>query len=576
MSRSDSEWRAARREVILACGAVLVLLGAGILATAAATKHELKYWSLFFDQFAAMEPPAMAIVALFTVAVLLVAVLSRRDEHDERDVLDERFTWPRWALPVLAAAVGLIVVTGLLVVFRNYYVADDEYASWLLAHVFARGRTQASVPPQWCPYIRAITPDEMVFPKSCTWGMRVLPVHSIIRAGFLRIHADWLAGAAIAAASILLMFSIARKLWPDRPAHAWLAVIIFATSTQFLFMSMTMFAMPTTLLLTLAWLWLYVHDRWWSIALLPAVSLTAFGTHSPVAHLLWLPPFVLRYAVQRRWTAFLYVAVGVFGALAFWTAHLGFAQSPSSATTVSAVASNVAAPARGVFSAVFTVLGNTRSNSTVNAMDMTLLATWSTPIVMIALILGLLSWASLNGVIRTCALSFLLIILGRGIVSALQGEGFGYRLAYESLGNLALVAVCGIETLVAAVGSMRASRLVVASIVATLLVQLPLRAWQVERFAAPWARTYRWLASQPADVVVFNPGDVMWGRQLLRNDPFFEQKPVLVSEPELPKDGLEKLRAQYPGRVRVVTKAELMQFGLERWPLMFGSLRVAE
>lgn len=576
MSGERSEAAPARREIVVACLAALVLLTAGVFANAAAVKRELKYQSLFFEQFAAMEMPAVAVTAVFVIGIVLIAVSRRRSSVAGDDVaaFDPSSTAPRWALPALLGVVGLIIVFGFVAAFHRYYIADDEYSAWFQAQIFARGRWTATVPPNWCGFITAITPTTISVPKSCTWELAFLPGHSAVRAPFLILHADWLAGPVIAALSLLLLFSIARKLWPDRPERAWLSIAILAASTQFLFMSMTMFSMSTHLLFALVWLWLYVDDRPWAIALLPVASFCELGAHSPTPHVFWVGPFVLRYALHRRWLRFLYVSAGIAVAGVLWAKYLGLGAVPAAsqaASTVNAV-SSVTAAAHGAAGVFLT----RRWDPFVTAMDLTLVATWSSPLVIVVLIIGMLSWTRLDGVVRTCVVSLVLTIVLRALTGALQGEGFGYRFVYDNLGQIALISVLGIDVLARATGRLTTRRILVVSGLVTLLVQLPMRLWQVERLAAPWARTYAWLTTRPAKVVVFNPGDVMWGRQMLRNDPFFERGPVLVSEPELPKDGLAKLRAIYPGQVRVVSKSELLQFGLEKQPLMFGSLRVGE
>ena len=38
-------------------------------------------------------------------------------------------------------------------------LTDDEYAGWLQARIFSHGRVAAPVPPFWCTWLPAITPD---------------------------------------------------------------------------------------------------------------------------------------------------------------------------------------------------------------------------------------------------------------------------------------------------------------------------------------------------------------------------------------------------------------------------------
>jgi hypothetical protein len=101
----------ARRRVRLAVLATIGLLIAGVGAIPLVEKHRMKYLSLFYDQFARFEIPAIVVVGLYAVALLLVLRGAK--------VLDPsppRWTWferrPRLAPAVVALAV-IIVGDGL-------------------------------------------------------------------------------------------------------------------------------------------------------------------------------------------------------------------------------------------------------------------------------------------------------------------------------------------------------------------------------------------------------------------------------------------------------------------------------
>ena len=63
----------ARRAVRLASILVLVLCVAGIVGVRVIAKYELWRRSIFYEQFAAIEPPAIAILAVFAIIVLVLA-----------------------------------------------------------------------------------------------------------------------------------------------------------------------------------------------------------------------------------------------------------------------------------------------------------------------------------------------------------------------------------------------------------------------------------------------------------------------------------------------------------------------
>jgi hypothetical protein len=563
----------ARRALFIAAASASTIVLAGALAIPAVAKHQLKHRSLFYEQFARIEAPALAIIALFAIVVVVLAVASQEPAAAETAAAARPQRIPASALWLVMLFSGAIIAAGYVFVFHRYFLADDEYSAWFQAVIFAHGRLRAVVPPEWCRWISAITPTSIAIPTACTWKLGFLPIHSLVRSLFIAAHAEFLAGPVTAALTIALVASTARTLWPDRADRMWISVAALATSTQFLFMSMTMFSMPTHLLFSALWLWLYVQNEVWATALLPVIGFVALGVHSPIPHGLWVAPFLLRFVWQRRWGWVLYLSAGYAVALMFWAGRLGIGiQGGPGASIISgtlASASATTQAARGIFSLPQAV------DQVTTAMHVALIATWNSPVVILAVILAALSWRSLDTVSRDLLLSVMVMIVARAFEATPQGEGWGYRFIYDGMSNLALLTACGVDVLVQAVGRRRAIVFVVASFVSSVVIQLPMRAVQVEKLVGPYARTYQWMTELPSDIVVFAPQEVMWGRQMLRNDPFFRRRPVLVSQPELGSNGLADLERAFPGQVRVVTKSELRQFGAEPAPLRFGNLIVA-
>jgi hypothetical protein len=200
-------------------------------------------------------------------------------------------------------------------------------------------------------------------------------------------------------------------------------------------------------------------------------------------------------------------------------------------------------------------------------MNLALVATWNAPIVLLCVVAAALSWRSLDTTSRDLTLSLCVIVVARAFASPLQGGGWGYRFIYDGMSNIALLTACGVEVLASSIGRRRAVGLFVASTAAALVVQIPMRAAQVHRVAAPYARTYDWMTHLPAKVVLFDSEDAMWGSMLLRNDPFLRNSPVLALQYVFPPSVISDLQQRYPGGVHVVTRAELLHLGLEPAPL---------
>jgi hypothetical protein len=105
----------------------------------------------------------------------------------------------------------------------------------------------------------------------------------------------------------------------------------------------------------------------------------------------------------------------------------------------------------------------------------------------------------------------------------------------------------------------------VASFATALVVQVPLRFWQGERFIRPYAAAYRHLASRPARVVLVYGDSIWYGRDLIRNDPYLRGQPVVLAARLLSREGRAKIEAAYPGQVVEVRDGELLRLGMTAW-----------
>jgi hypothetical protein len=438
----------------------------------------------------------------------------------------------------MAAWVFVITVVGTDLIFHRFFLADDEFSAWFQAAIFEQGRWNAVVSPEWCRWIQNLAPTSIVIPQPCTWHVGFLPIHSLIRAGFLALGGDRFAGPVLATVSVLLVGSIARRLWPERPHRAWIAMAVLAVSTQFLIMSMTMYAMPTHLFFALVWLWLYVVDRRWSIIALPLVGFLAMGVHSPTPHLLFVPPFLFRYVRQRRLVTAAYVIVCYAIGIVFWRTQ--YVSGGATIAPIDVAAISATGAAVGGFLKMPSIFDLYTS-----AMHLTLVATWNSPIAVICVVAACLSWSRLDAFSRDAATSLVFTVVIRALSTPIQGEGWGYRYVYANLGNFALLAACGSEILAAAIGTRRAAMLLGTSLATSLVIELPVRGIQVESIIGPYYRAYEYMSHLPAKIVVFSSGDYMWSRQLVRNDPFLRRTPLIL-DVQLHQDALPA--ACFPGR----------------------------
>jgi hypothetical protein len=101
--------------------------------------------------------------------------------------------------------------------------------------------------------------------------------------------------------------------------------------------------------------------------------------------------------------------------------------------------------------------------------------------------------------------------------------------------------------------------------VVAIVVQVPLRFAQGERFIRPYAAAYRHVLGQRADVVVVHGDSIWYGRDLVRNDPFLRGQPVVMQARFLTPSMRAAILAAHPGRVADVKDGELLRLGLTPW-----------
>lgn len=504
----------------------------------------------FFEQYRRHELVFLALMAVFSVTI---AVVARRAVPDESvEPLFDVAQWPTWRLLVVSIAVFAVAAIGTSAVMHQLPLSMDEYAAAFQARVFADGRLAAALPETWWPFSWSLTPVFIAYdPGRHVWMSQYLPVYSGLRASLIDIGADRYINPALAAVSLPLIYACARRLWPNEPWRAWLAVGFLATSTQLLIMSMTGYAMPAHLAVDLLWLYAFLRNdrKGWIAA--PLLGMLALGLHNPFPHALFVAPFLLSIAWQRRWGWTAYFAVTYVAGIALW---LWWGRSMHMASGKSLL---------GLFESPGLLMVG------VQELSFSVMLSWQTPLMAIALLWAARSWRSLPPMEQ---------LLGAGIVLSLvfflffpstQGHGWGYRYTYAVLGNMALLAATGVEMLRKSLGRTVVRRAVVASVLVTIMIQIPVRAWQVERYVRPFARAHEYIHQIDADVVIIDPTTSWYGIDLVRNGPYLVKKPVVISAFGLRPELKQALAATYGTRVHLVQPEELARFGLPTYPSRF-------
>ena len=531
---------------------ILVIALFGIVA-----RQQMLMWGLvrpgpvnvYFRLYALHERP---LLLLLVVWALGAALLMRRSmATNEPSRLDRLAPPSNRAVSLVAVLIFAIALWTWFRVHHAVLLTMDEFTTDFQARILARGQFRAMLPSEWQPYIDAMSPVFTAYEgQNGGWLSQYLPGYALMKMPFLLMGLGVVLNPLLAALSVVLIAAIARRLWPAEGLRPWIAILFLVTSSEFLMTSGTGYSMPAHLTLNLLWVWLYQRGdvRSWALALV--VGVLALGLHNPIPHALFVAPFMLRLLRDRRWKRLAAAAVVYAAGGAMWMAWLRMANPFARAGGPGLLTMFALPNAIGVW---------------LQTVNLSLLLTWHAPL------FGVLAFIA---IVRARRLDPLLADLSLGVLFTLgfyfffpltQGHGWGYRYAYQVLGSLALLAAAGTPWLIATCGARRAELLLAVSFVVALVVQVPLRFAQGERFIRPYAAAYRHVLGQRADVVVVHGDSIWYGRDLVRNDPFLHGQPVVMQARFLTPSMRAAIVAAHPGRVADVKDGELLRLGLTPW-----------
>jgi hypothetical protein len=421
-------------------------------------------------------------------------------------------------------------------------LSNDEYLPRFQAQIFMTGQVKALLPPQLREFGEALTPIFAAFDfQKGTWISTYLPIYSLLRTGFLALGVEPLTGPALGGLSLVLIAAVARRLWPQEVLAPFIAVILLASSTQFLITSMTSYAYPAHLCFNLAWLYFYCRGDRLGYLVTPWIGFLALGLHNPFVHALFVAPFLLALVWRRNWLLTLYFgavyAAGCVVWYLWWTSLVSFKSSNLNAFQ---------------FPGCYQLL--------IQPMNLSMLFAWQSLALTVPVLLALVYWKRLAPFLKTLAWGCLLTCGFFFFFPEDQVLGWGYRFFYGVLGNLVLVAVAGWFFLKESLGLRKAWGLLVLGTALALLVQFPLRCLEVESFIRPFARSAQYIQSLPYSFAVIDPTKVWFSQLLVRNDPFLHNHPKILFAPYLTEDQMAKLKTL--GTVHALPPEELACFGL--------------
>lgn len=481
---------------------------------------------------------------LLAIAVLLGGLVVLRFRASAPPGLSLILRHPRIAVVVLSGFVLLCGIAGTDLVLDRYDFSRDEIQADFDATIFRAGMAVAPVDPEWQPFARALQPTFMrPVPEGRGFVSNYLPVSAGFRAAIGLLGDSAWTNPLLAALAVLAVFGVARRLWPDRPDAALISALLLATSSQVLVTAMTSYAMTAHLALNLLWLWLFLrNDRLGDSAAI-GVGFLACGLHQIIFHPLFAAPFIMGSGSWRRRFAYLgsYAVIGLF-----WIFYPKLALEWQGLAAGSGTG-NVGPPQ---FVAQLTALLTSFGWDGIGLMlkNMLRLVAWQNPILLPLALLAYWSIRGNRGIARPLAAGIVLTLIAMFVLMPYQGHGWGYRYLHGLIGNLVLLAAYGWLSL-----SSRARpeetgtswRVAAVSSGIAILVLLPAHAIQAHHFSMSYARASAAIEQAPTDLVFVDDRELVFGRDLVRNDPFLRNRPKVLSLTLLTETDILHLCSRY-------------------------------
>jgi hypothetical protein len=412
----------------------------------------------------------------------------------------------------------------------------DEYFAHYQALVYSSGAAAVPVPAEWADYRLALFHRFLGFLMGGeSWFSPYLPIHPLLRAPFILLGAPEILNIAAVAGSIVLIGAIARRIFPNEPWAPLVAALLMAGSAQVLVVGMSAYAHSLLLFFNMAWLALFLSERRWAGLLLPWVGVIALGLHWVHYHLMFAFPFFLYMLIKRQWRWLLYVCPiyalaflifsnwhrtaelfisgqGILDFLDWGTSYLKFASAHAAKNS-----------AWGY-------------NFIAGIANIPRLFAWQHLLALPLIVIALVHWKSLPPVIKILAVGCAITLVVRLWGTPNTGHEWGYRYFHNMLGNLVLLAVAGLIYLRQGLSpdwQPRLTRMLCWSSVISLFIFVPIRFAQVNEFIRPYAQASAYLESLPQEVVIIDTASIYIGQDLVRNDPWLRNRPLLMDGDKL-------------------------------------------
>lgn len=461
---------------------------------------------------------------------------------------------------LLAVLIGWL---GRQLVFHDYSPSRDELMVEMAGAYLADGRIGWPIPADWLGFRHAIQPEfYSPYGADTHWTAIYLPVHAAIRALFIRVGAVDLAAPATLGIGLLALWHNARKLMPQRPDAVLVTMVMALTSAQLVTTAMTPYAMTSHFAFNMVWLALVLRGDRIGHAGASLVALMAAGLHQWHFPLLFIGPFILWMAANRRWGAAAFhmlVAVAMMLLWArLWPMVLTDLVGPPPPSDVHRT--------NGIFDKLESLFG--RLDGWQPLLNNARLLSWNNVLLLPLAGLALVGvrWRGLWREVPIALPLALGAMAGMGL-ALYQGYGWGFRYMHGQIGALCLLAGLGWQACVK--DGPRPRHLLLIGSVASLLSGLWLMQ-DTERYVRGYARTMAAIRAADADVVLVDIRGGYYMSDLVRFDEGRLARPVVIALQMLNETQIDRLCATH--RVAIMDRAQFWPLGVHRVaPVFRGS-----
>jgi hypothetical protein len=309
---------------------------------------------------------------------------------------------------------------------------------------------------------------------------------------------------------------------------------------------MSNYSMTAHMFLNLLWLFCYIqpNPRWF--VAVPLIGALAMGLHQPHCHVLFVAPFLFRLLLEKKWQKVLYAGFVYSAALIFWLYWIGLTRSNES---------NQQTVACFGFPGILQFI--------IQLINLCIFTNWMPFVTLPLLFIALRNFKAADPVTRDLFYGLGLTIVFYFFFLLDQGHGWGYRYLNPVLGNVLLLSSLGLVK--SSEKTALWSRMTLCAILIAFFIQLPIRCFEVRQFVQKFALPYQKISKLDADFVIIDSSNIWYGNELVRNDPYFQNRPLLLLNQHLSEENLKQLNSQQ-FKIEMLQYDDLIKLGLPSGP----------